>query len=209
MSVARRRLKFRWGEVGLNILRSEKKNCAFWFLCVCEKWTKSIGLVPGVRYDQLQEQNWLLCTSGLFCFVLFCCCFLSKRIIFEIEHIEQMSTRRNWSWSGRKMSGRVAFYFTFKAKGSDELWAFPGGWRNPCWYLWVALKERSARRLEMGKCFNFLNGVKSRIRKETIKQITKWRWKLGASSVSPCSVAWFQQGVCIRLDHLRMCPLST
>lgn len=56
---------------------------------------------------------------------------------------------------------------------------FQVGGRFPVDTLWVALKERSARRLEMGKCFNFLNGVKSWIRKETIKQITKWRWKLG------------------------------
>lgn len=66
----------------------------------------------------------------------------------------------------------------FKAQSLDELCVFPGGygWQNiPADILGVALKKRNVRRLETGKCSNFLNGVKSRNKKETTKQVTKWR----------------------------------
>lgn len=158
MSVARRRLKLRWGEIGLNIMRSEKKNCAFWFWCVLVREMDQehrLGAWSQVWPVAGAEVTFVTIHLGwFFSFRFVLLLILSKRIIFEIEHIEQMSTRRNWSWSGRKMSGRVAFYFTFKAEGSDELWTFPGGWRNPCWYSLSGLEgEEKCQKIGDGQMF--------------------------------------------------------
>ena len=52
-----------------------------------------------------------------------------------------------------------------------------------------------------GECSDFLNGEKSRIRKEAFNQITEWRWKLAAGSLSTSllldAMCWMSAG-CLR-----------